>query len=102
MKTFYKLATLTLMMTLLALSAFAQEPVPATALANLTEGQGAVASSGNQAWDGLSEFVLIPGASLMGASSTTTALYIGFTGGCRGGHRQHGALRNAAERQHGA
>jgi hypothetical protein len=81
MKTFYKLATLTLMMTLLAVSAFAQEPVPTTALANLTEGQGAVASSGNQAWDGLSEFVLIPGASLMGASSTTTALYIGFTGG---------------------
>jgi hypothetical protein len=29
MKTFYKLATLTLMMTLLAVSAFAQEPVPA-------------------------------------------------------------------------
>ncbi len=82
MRTFYKLATLTLMMTVLAVSAFAQEVVPATApLANLTEGQGAIASSGNPSWDGLSEFVLIPGAALMGASSSTTALYIGFTGG---------------------
>jgi hypothetical protein len=81
MKTFYKLATLTLMAMLLAVSAFAQEPVPATALANLTEGQGVIASTGSQAWDGISEFVLIPGASLMGASSTTTALYLGFTGG---------------------
>jgi hypothetical protein len=69
------------MTTVLALSAFAQEPVPATALANLTEGQGVIASTGSQAWDGISEFVLIPGASLMGASSTTTALYLGFTGG---------------------
>ncbi len=81
MKNFYKLATMMLMTTVLTLGAFAQEPVPAIALANLTEGQGTVASSGGQSWDGLSEFVLIPGASLMGASSTTTALYIGFTGG---------------------
>jgi hypothetical protein len=81
MKNLYKLATMMLVATVLALSAFAQEPAPAIALANLTEGQGSVASSGSQSWDGLSEFVLIPGASLMGASSTTTALYIGFTGG---------------------
>jgi hypothetical protein len=83
MKTFYKLATFTLMMTVLAVSALAQEPEEgqATALANLTEGQGVIASSGNPAWDGVSEFVLIPGASLMGASSKTTALYLGFTGG---------------------
>jgi len=83
MKTFYKLATFTLMMTVLAAGAFAQEPEEgqATALANLTEGQGVIANSGNPAWDGVSEFVLIPGASLMGASSKTTALYLGFTGG---------------------
>jgi hypothetical protein len=81
MKTFYKLATFTLMMTVLAVSAFAQEQAPTAALANLTEGQGSIASNGSQSWDGLSEFVLIPGASLMGISSTTTALYIGFTGG---------------------
>lgn len=81
MKTFYNVATSILVITVLAVSAFAQEPVPAVALANLTEGQGMIASSGGQAWDGISEFVLIPGASLMGASSTTTALYLGFTGG---------------------
>jgi hypothetical protein len=79
MKTFYKLATLSLIM-VLAASAFAQEQALVTALANLTEGQEIIASSGNPSWDGLSEFVLIPGASLMGAS-TTTALYLGFTGG---------------------
>jgi hypothetical protein len=50
-------------------------------LVNLTEGQGTIASNDNPSWDGLSEFVLIPGASLMGASSATTALYLGFTGG---------------------
>jgi hypothetical protein len=82
MKTFYKLATFTLMTTALGASAFAQERTPdAAALANLTEGQGAITSSGNPSWDGLSELVLIPGAALMGASSTTTALYLGFTGG---------------------
>ncbi|MGB8011052.1 MAG: hypothetical protein WCF68_05525 [Terriglobales bacterium] len=81
MKTFCKIATLTLM-AVLAASALAQTAAPdVTPLANLTEGQGTIASSGGQAWDGISEFVLIPGASLMGASSTTTALYIGFTGG---------------------
>ena len=92
MKTFCKLATFTLMMAVLAASAFAQQQVPelavselavpaVTALANLTEGQGTVTSSGSQSWDGLSEIVLIPGASLMGASSATTVLYLGFTGG---------------------
>jgi hypothetical protein len=82
MKTFYKLATFVLTMTVLTASVFAQEPAPAaTALANLTEGQGILTSSGNPPWDGFSELVLIPGASLMGASSSTTALYLGFTGG---------------------
>jgi hypothetical protein len=82
MKTFFKLATFTLMMTVLAASGFAQERAPNTApLVNLTEGQGTIASNGSQAWDGLSEFVLIPGAALMGASSSTTVLSIGFTGG---------------------
>jgi hypothetical protein len=84
MKIFYKLVTLTLLtliMAVLAVSAFAQKQAPVVALANLAEGQGTIASSGNPSWNGLSEFVLIPGASLMGASSTTTALYIGFTGG---------------------
>ncbi len=85
MKAFYKLATLTLTMMVLAASVIAQEAqeaVPAVvALANLTEGQGTITSSGNPSWDGFSQFVLIPGASLMGASSSTTAFYIGFTGG---------------------
>ncbi|MFY9700590.1 MAG: hypothetical protein WCB56_01445 [Terriglobales bacterium] len=87
MKTFYKLATFTLMMTVLAVSAFAQERTtsrtqgPETTLVNLIEGQGTINSSGNPSWDGLSEFVLIPGAGLMGASSASTALYLGFTGG---------------------
>jgi hypothetical protein len=70
------------MMAVLAASAFAEQKAAVTApLANLTEGQATITSSGNPSWDGLSAFVLIPGASLMGASSTTTALYIGFTGG---------------------
>jgi hypothetical protein len=81
MKSFLKLATLILAAGVLAASCFAQEPKPETTLVNLTEGQGVIANSGNPQWDGLSEFVLIPGASLMGASSTTTALYLGFTGG---------------------
>lgn len=81
MKTFCKLATLTLIMMVVAASALAQEEAPAVALANLTEGQGTITSSGGQTWDGISEIVLIPGASLMGASSATTALYLGFTGG---------------------
>ena len=46
MKTFYNVATLILMVTVLAVSAFAQEPGPETALVNLTEGQGAIASTG--------------------------------------------------------
>jgi hypothetical protein len=84
MKTFDKLATLALTTCILAACALAQAPEqvpPTAALANLTEGQGIITSSGNPQWDGLSELVLIPGASLMGASSATTALYLGFTGG---------------------
>jgi hypothetical protein len=98
MKAFYKLAgsatkfttkfalTLALMTCSLAASALAQAAVPevappTAALANVTEGQGVIVSSGNPQWDGLSEIVLIPGASLMGPSSSKTGLYIGFTGG---------------------
>jgi hypothetical protein len=81
MKTFYRLATFALMMSMsvLAASAFAQNR-QATVLSNITEGQGTITSSGNPQWDGMSELVLIPGASLMG-SATSTVLYIGFTGG---------------------
>jgi hypothetical protein len=83
MKNFFKLATFALMfaLTLSVWAACALAQAPAAALANLTEGQGAITSSSNPTWDGYSELVLIPGASLMGASSSTTALYIGFTGG---------------------
>ena len=81
MKTFYKLATsaltLALMMGVVAACASAQTAETA-ALANLAEGQGVIASNGNPQWDGLSEIVLIPGSALMGASSTTTALYLGI------------------------
>jgi hypothetical protein len=80
MKTFYKLASFALMMCVVAACASAQT-AETTALANLTEGQGVLNSNGNPQWDGLSEIVLIPGAALMGPTSTTTALYLGFTGG---------------------
>lgn len=76
MNIFYKLAMSTLMLTGLAGTAIAQ----ATTV-NLTEGQGTIANTTNPQWDGYSELVLIPGASLLGASSATTALYLGFTGG---------------------
>src|SRR5271155_2435605 len=81
MKTFYRLATFALMMSMsvLAASAFAQNR-QATVLSNITEGQGTITSSGNPQWDGMPELVLIPGASLMG-SAASTVLYIGFTGG---------------------
>jgi|ERR1700722_8911904 hypothetical protein len=84
MKTFYQLATLVLTSALMifVLAAGASGQIAETAaLANLTEGQGLIASAGNPAWDGMSELVLIPGASLMGASSATTILTLGFTGG---------------------
>jgi hypothetical protein len=83
MKDFYKLATFALMMCVLAAGALGQAaPAPPTAaLANVTEGQGIITSSGNPQWDGLSEIVLIPGAALLGAASPSTALYLGFTGG---------------------
>lgn len=74
MNIFHKLAVSTLMLTGLAGTAVAQ-------LANLTEGQGTIANVSNPQWDGYSEVILIPGASLLGASSATTAFYLGFTGG---------------------
>ncbi len=55
MKTFDKLATLALMMCVFAACALAQDPEvvpPTAALANLTEGQGIITSSGNPQWDG--------------------------------------------------
>jgi hypothetical protein len=81
MKTFCKLAMFTAMMSILTVWAFGQAPAPQTTLVNITEGQGVISSPGTQAWDGMSELVLIPGASLMGAASTSTVLYLGFTGG---------------------
>jgi hypothetical protein len=74
MNIFYKLAASALMSMGLAGTAMAQA-------VNLTEGQGTLTSVANPAWDGYSEVILIPGASLMGARSATTALYLGFTGG---------------------
>ncbi len=78
--------TFALMMCTLAVGVLAQTTAPdaappTAALANVTEGQGVIVSSGNPQWDGLSELVLIPGASLMGASPSKTGFYIGFTGG---------------------
>jgi hypothetical protein len=81
MNTASKLAMVALKSMVLAAGAVAMEQASAADLVNLTEGQGSVISSGNPSWDGLSELVLIPGASLMGNLSTTTALYLGFTGG---------------------
>jgi hypothetical protein len=84
MTTLNRLATQALILCIFAACALAQDPEvvpPAAALANITEGQGIITSSGNPQWDGLSELVLIPGASLLGASSPTTGLYLGFTGG---------------------
>src|SRR5580698_457714 len=79
MKALKPLAMFALMMSVLAASALAQ--VPATALANITEGQGTITSNSNPQWDGMSELVLIPGASMLGAAPASTALYLGFTGG---------------------
>jgi hypothetical protein len=76
MNIFYKLAMSTLMLTGLAGTAVAQGT-----LVNLTEGQGTISSASNPQWDGYSEVILIPGASLLGASSASTVLYLGFTGG---------------------
>ena len=74
MKIFYKLAVSTLMITGLAGTAIAQ-------VVNLTEGQATITNNSNPSWDGYSQVVLIPGASLLGAASATTALYLGFTAG---------------------
>ena len=74
MNIFYKLAMSALMLAGLAGTAVAQ-------VANLTEGQGTITNIANPSWDGYSEVILIPGASLMGHRSRTTALYLGFTGG---------------------
>jgi hypothetical protein len=78
MKTFYKLATFALMTCVVAASALAATKV--TVLSNLTEGQEAVSSSA-VGWDGMSEIILIPGSALLGVTSTTTGLYLGFTAG---------------------
>jgi hypothetical protein len=81
MNTANKLALVALNTMVLAAGAVTMQAASAATLVNLTEGQGSITSSGNPEWDGLSELVLIPGASLMGTASTTTALYLGFTGG---------------------
>lgn len=81
MNTLKLLATHTLILALAASVLAAPWAAAATAPVNLTEGLGNVTGSTNSAWDGLSEFVLIPGASLLGPSSSTTAIYLGFTGG---------------------
>jgi hypothetical protein len=75
MNIFYKLAMSALMLAGLAGTAVAQGT-----LVNLTEGQGTITNNSNPQWDGYSEVILIPGASLM-ASSATTVFYLGFTGG---------------------
>lgn len=80
MKTFLKLAMSVLGIFALAASVVAQA-VPEVSLANLAEGEGLIGSNSNQFWGGYSELVLIPGAALMGASSATTVLTLGFTGG---------------------
>jgi|ERR1700691_486292 hypothetical protein len=80
MNTVFRLATFPLTVTLLLAIALSPEHARAATAVNLTEGQGTVANVNNPSWDGLSELVLIPGASLL-TPSTTTALYIGFTGG---------------------
>ena len=78
MKTFYKFATSALITCILAAGALAQTPL--TTLSNLTEGEGTITGTGS-VWNGYSELVLIPGASLLGVKSATTSFYIGFTGG---------------------
>ena len=78
MKIFYKFATSALAMCILAAGALAQTPL--TTLSNLTEGIGAVTGNG-AVWNGYSELILIPGASLLGVKSATTSFSIGFTAG---------------------
>jgi hypothetical protein len=81
MNTVKVLVKLALQLAALAASSFVATWTAAATLVNVTEGQGNATSSANPSWDGLSELVLIPGASLIGPSSTTTAIYLGFTGG---------------------
>jgi hypothetical protein len=78
MKTFCKLATLALVLCVIASSALAQ--APATVLSNLTDGVGPITGEILN-WAGFSELALIPGPSLLGVKSTSTVLSIGFVGG---------------------
>jgi len=80
MKNFCRLATLVLALGVIATSAVAQAPAPATVLSNLVEGVGPTAG-GYTNWANVSELALISGSSLLGVKSTSTVLYIGFFGG---------------------
>jgi len=78
MKTFCRLATLALILSVIATTALAQ--APATVLSNLVEGEGPFSGAGGN-WAGYSELTLIPGSALLGVKSSTTVIYIGFYGG---------------------
>jgi hypothetical protein len=78
MKNFCRLATLALVLCVIATTAMAQ--APAAGLSNLVEGVGPFAGAGGN-WAGDSQLTLIPGPALLGVKSTSTVLYLGFYGG---------------------
>jgi hypothetical protein len=78
MRNFRILATLALVLCVIASTAAAQ--APATVLSNLVEGIGPFTGAGGN-WANYSQLTLIPGTALLGVKSTGTVLYIGFYGG---------------------
>ena len=81
MKNFFRLATLAVVLGLVAASAVAQDSIaPPVVLSNISEGTGTI-SNGVTSWAGVSELVLIPGPGLLPVKSANNFLYLGFYGG---------------------
>ena len=79
MKTVSKFALLTLIMFAVTVCGFAQDAKTAKPQ-NLERGVIGLVTS-NTSWSGYSALNVVPGAGLIPITSTTTAFYLGFTGG---------------------
>src|SRR5271163_4539636 len=84
MKTVYKFAILTLMMSAISVFGFSQtastKKSPATTTQNLVRGVIGPIST-NNSWAGYSVMNEVPGSGIFPITSTTTAFYFGFTAG---------------------
>lgn len=81
MKTFCRLAMLTLVLSVIAATALAQDSVPPpVVLSNIVEGMGTITNGGSN-WAGFSELVLIPGSDTLNVKGATNFFYLGFVGG---------------------